>query len=137
MIPKLHIKIHEAILRAQGSDPKACVVGYNHTYVDNTGVDIPTLLVYPSNQDIQDVAEQAAQEANSLIALLGLVPSQLHRIQEQLNTILPSITSWFQAPDKNAESVSLSSDDELDSESLFEVQELKNLLDHEEDKTLS
>ncbi|KAF8218504.1 hypothetical protein L208DRAFT_1490856, partial [Tricholoma matsutake] len=81
MIPKLHIKICEAILCAQGSDPKACAAGYNHTYVDNTGVDIPTLSVYPSNQDIQDVAEQAAQEADSLIALLGLVPSQLHHIQ--------------------------------------------------------
>lgn len=139
MIPKLCIKIREAILRAQGSDPKAHAAGYNHTYVNNTGINIPILSVYPSDQDIRDMAEQAAQEADSLIALLGLTPSQLRRIQEQRSTTtLPSITSWFQAPGE-AESASVIdlSDDEFNNESLSEAQQLQNILDHEEDKSLS
>jgi hypothetical protein len=50
--------------------------------------------------------------------------------------------SLFQAPGKDSEVDSASvisnqSDDELDDESLSEAQELQNLLDHEEDKTLS
>ena len=140
MIPKLRIKIREAVLHAQGSDPKARAAGYNHTYVDNTGINIPILSVYPSDQDIQDIAEQAAQEADSLIALLGLTPGQLHRIQErQLTAPLPSITSWFHVPDKDVDSASLSglSDDEYDNEKPSEAQELQNLLDHEENKQLS
>jgi hypothetical protein len=45
MIPKLHIKIYEAVLCAQGSDPKAHAAGYNHTYVDSTGINIPVLSI--------------------------------------------------------------------------------------------
>lgn len=151
MIPKLRIKIREAVLHAQGSDPRVRAAGYNHTYVDNTGINIPILSVYPSDVDIQDMAEQAAQEADSLIALLGLTPGQLHRIQERRSTAaLPSITSWFHVPDnsdnlKDADSASLSSliddsdSDEFhgDDENLSEAQELQNLLDHEENKKLS
>jgi hypothetical protein len=141
MIPKPCIKIHKAILCALGSDPKGRAAGYNHTYVDNTGINIPILSVYPSDQDIQDMAEQAAQEADSLIALLGLTPSQLHRIWErQSMTAFPSITSWFQeAPGKDADTASVSdfSDDGLDNKSPSETQELQNLLDNEEDKSLS
>lgn len=131
MIPKLRIKIHEAILHARISDPKARAAGYNHTYVDNTGINVAILSVYPSDQDIQVVAENAAQEADSLVALLGLTPSQLHRIRErQPMATLPSITNWFQE-------ISDFSDDEFDNESLSEAQELQNLLDNEEDKSLS
>jgi hypothetical protein len=87
------------------------------------------------------VAEQAAQEADSLIVLLGLTPSQLHHIQErQSMTAFSSITSWFQeAPGKDADTASASdfSDNGLDNESLSETQELQSLLDNEEDKSLS
>jgi hypothetical protein len=135
MIPKLRIKIHEAILRAQSSDPKARAAGYNHTYVDNTGINVPILSVYPSDQDIQEVAETAAQEADSLIALLGLTPSQLHRIRERQSTAtLPSITSWFQEL-PGGDTVTASNSD--DNESLSEAQELQNLLDNEENRSLS
>lgn len=44
MIPKLRIKIREAVLRARGSDPKARAAGYNHTYFDITNINIPTLM---------------------------------------------------------------------------------------------
>lgn len=56
---------------------------------------------------------------------------------------LPSITSWFQeAPDNDGAgvdtaSISDASDDGFDTESLSEAQELPNLLDIEEDKSLS
>ena len=77
MIPKLRLKMREAVLNARGSDPKARAAGYNHTYFDNTGVNVPILSSYPTDEDIQVIADQAAEEADSLIALLGLNPSQL------------------------------------------------------------
>lgn len=98
MIPKLCIKIREAVFRVQGSDPKACAAGYNHTYFDNTGLNSLSLGTYPSDQDIKLIADAAAQETDSILALLGLVPSQLHRMQKSSTSIsLPSIDSWFKS----------------------------------------
>ena len=77
-----------------------------------------------------------------MLALLGLVPGQLRRMQKSKTAMLPSIDSWFKmdnlANHNNDIDASESSDDERsDSESLSEAQELQNLLDHEEDRTLS
>lgn len=139
MIPKLRIKIREAVFRAQASDPKACAAGYNHTYFDNTGINVANLGEYPTDEDIGDIASTASQECDSVLALLGLVPSQLHRMQAQNSTMatLPSIDSWF----KPGSTVDLADSDnvgdESDTESLSEAQQLQDLLDREEDKTLS
>lgn len=134
MIPKLRIKMHRAVLRAKGSDPKALAAGYNHTWFDHAGINLNTLSTYPSNGDIQIAANQAAQEAESLIALLGVSPTQLHRAHAG---ILPSISSWYN-PHEN-ENIDPDYDDDMDSdsESLSEAQELQDLLDREEDRTLS
>lgn len=134
MIPKLRIKIREAVLRARGSDPKARAAGYNHTYFDLTNIDIPALMKYPSNDGFKMAASQAAQEADSLIALLGLVPVQLHRTHS--TTVLPSIGSWYK---ESANDLPDSSDDMSDSddESISDAQELQGLLDREEDRTVS
>ena len=142
MIPRLRIKIREAVFRAQGSDPKARAAGYNHTYFDNTGINVSNLGAYPADEDIGDIADTAAQEADSVLALLGLVPSQLHRMQAQKSstvTPLPSIDSWFKpgGTADDADNVDESEGDESDTESLSEAQQLQNLLDQEEDKTLS
>jgi hypothetical protein len=85
--------------------------------------------------------DEAVQEADSLLALLGLIPGQLHCMQKSKTAMLPSIDSWFKmdnlANHNNDINASESSDDEWsDSESLSEAQELQNLLDHEEDPTL-
>jgi hypothetical protein len=140
MIPKLRIKIREAVLRARGSDPKARAAGYNHTYFDNTGINPMNLGTYPDDEDIKNIADEAAQEADSLLALLGLVPGQLHRMQK--STALPSIDSWFKVASSLADNdmddvIEDNDDSESNTESLSEAQELQNLLDHKEDRTLS
>lgn len=143
MIPKLRIKIREAVFRAQGSDPKACAAGYNHTYFDNTGLNSLSLGTYPSDQDIKLIADAAAQETDSILALLGLVPSQLHRMQKSSTSIsLPSIDSWFKSNaidniDGLDDTGDESDDGDSDTDSLSEAQELQRLLDREEDRTLS
>ena len=138
MVPKLRLKIREAVFHAWGSDPKARAAGYNHTYFDNTDIDIANLGTYPSDEDIKCTADEAAQEADSLLALLGLVPSQLHRMQKSKSAIFPSIDSWFKLADYDTDDIDDGSDGEQsDTESLSEAQELQNLLDHEEDRTLS
>ena len=138
MVPKLHIKIRKAIFQAQGSDPKARAAGYNHTYFDNGGMNVSNLGTYPSDGDIKLIAEVATQETDSLLALLGLVPSQLHRMQKSQKGMLPGIDSWFKSGDNDFEdSDDGTDDDKSDEESLSEAQELQELLDHEEDRTLS
>lgn len=143
MIPKLRIKIREAVFRVQGSDPKACAAGYNHTYFDNTGLNSLSLGTYPSDQDIKLIADAAAQETDSILTLLGLVPSQLHRMQKSSTSIsLPSIDSWFKSNaidniDGLDDTGDESDDGDSDTDSLSEAQELQRLLDREEDRTLS
>ena len=48
MIPKLCVKLHEAVLRGKSSDPKACASGYFHSYFDHEGLDLLTLSTYIS-----------------------------------------------------------------------------------------
>ena len=145
MIPKLRVKIREAVFRAQGSDPKGHAAGYNHTYFDNTGINTVNLATYPSDEDVKVIADAAAQEADSLLALLGLVPGQLHRLKQSRTVLLPSINSWFETNTTHAEDednpIGLGdgwdTDDGSDTDSLSEAQELQGLLDCEEDRTLS
>ena len=78
MIPKLRIKLHEAVLRGKSSDGKARAAGYSHTYFDHEGLDLVILSTYPTNDEIELISEEAAQEADSLVALLGVDPEMLH-----------------------------------------------------------
>ncbi|KAJ7722682.1 hypothetical protein B0H16DRAFT_1334577, partial [Mycena metata] len=129
MIPKLHIKIRSAVLRAKASDSKAKATGYSHTYFDNTGLDILALSTFPTDDDIKLAAAEAAEESDSLIALLGLAPSQLHGGLTPVAPILPSIGSWYDAEQ----------DDEPDSDadSISEAQQLQDLIDKAEVSTAS
>ncbi|PSR74626.1 hypothetical protein PHLCEN_2v9692 [Hermanssonia centrifuga] len=80
MIQKTRTKMHEGFLLAKSSaDPKARATGYNHTYMDSHGMDLQVLAVYPTDKEIADVACVAFEEAEALVALLGVVPPQLHR----------------------------------------------------------
>ena len=141
MVPKLQLKIQNAVFHVQSSDPKARAAGYNHMYFDNTNINVANLRTYPTDEDLKCAADKAAQEADSLLALLGLVPGQLHCMQKSKTAVLSSIDSWFKmdnlANHNNDIDASESSDDEWsDSVSLSEAQELQNLLDHKEDQTL-
>lgn len=70
------------------------------------------------------------------MALLGLIPDQLQHLCSSAVHILPSIASWFkESPGDDTDSDN--DDSESDGESISEAQALQDLLDREEDKTLS
>ncbi len=95
MTQKTRVRMHEAVLLAESSaNPKARAVGYNHTYMDHTGIDIQELARYPSDKEIAAIAHVAFAEAEALVALLGVVPAQLHRDDPDLIT-LPGIRSFL------------------------------------------
>lgn len=143
MIPKLRVKMRQAVLRAKASDPKAQANGYCHTYFDNTGIDILTLATYPTDKEIDDVASEAVQEADSLVALLGLVPAQLHRLQQGAQTVtMPSISAWYSesaalSEGNDSEGDGFDDTTDSDAESLSEAQELQELIELEERNLVS
>lgn len=92
MVPKLFIKLREAIFSSKFSSGKAKETGYNHTYADTWGIDLVILADYPSDKDIDDASGHAYKEANSLFALLSLSAEELYSGTSQL----PSIDNWFQ-----------------------------------------
>src|ERR1700683_3918234 len=77
MQPKLSVKLQEVLLRGISSDPKAHASGYCHTYFNNHGIDLATLSVFPSNGDINHIAVEPVQEAESLAKLLSVSPKKL------------------------------------------------------------
>lgn len=91
MVPKLRVTIREAMLRVR-TDSKATANGYNHTHFDARGLNIPTLATFPSDDEIAAAAREAAEEAGSLLALLGVSPKRLH---EDVAVKLPPIASSF------------------------------------------
>lgn len=141
MIPKLRIKLHEAVLRGKSSDGKARAAGYSHTYFDHEGLDLLILSTYPTDDEIERISEEAAQEADSLVALLGVDPEMLHRLlptQSQSNMRLPSISSWMDDLGGNMEDgVDIEPEDFDDDEEICEAEELQNILDNEESSPIS
>ena len=111
MIPKLRIKLHEAVLHGKSSDPKARASGYSHSYFDHEGFDLIALSTYPSDADIDLANESAAEEANSLIALLGINPNSLTHHRNPL----PSINSWLPLDDSHVSSDADRSESDLES----------------------
>ena len=93
MVPKLFIKLRQAVLSSKFSDGKARASGYNHTYTDTRGIDIQALSLYPTNDDMNEAAVRAYGEAESLFALFGVTASDLY--YEAAVPRLPSIRSWF------------------------------------------
>lgn len=89
MIPKLRVTIREAMLRAR-SNPRATASGYSHTHFDSRGLNIPVLSTFPTDDEINATAGVAAEEAESLLALLGVLPN---RLQGDASIKLPPITS--------------------------------------------
>jgi hypothetical protein len=134
MVPKLCIRLRQAILRALASDPKAHASGYCHTYFDHTNIDLRALATYPTDNEIDEVAREAAQEADSLVALLGIVLGQLHRLQGAPAVVLPSILSLLADIPEQDDAISLAG---TDAESISEAQELQNLTDREENINIS
>lgn len=134
MVPKLHIRLRQAILCALASDPKAHASGYCHTYFDYTGINLQALVMYPSDNEINEAAWIATEEADSLVALLGIVPGQLHHLQSASAVVLPSILSLLWETDAdNDDTLSVADSNVGSTKSISDAQELQKLLDHEED----
>ena len=91
MVPKLFIRMREALFSTHISDGKARASGYNHTYADNRGLDIAALSSYPTDSEIAEASTRAYGEAESLFALLGVSAADI----EAESSTLPSVRSWF------------------------------------------
>ncbi|KAG6915325.1 hypothetical protein DXG01_012131 [Tephrocybe rancida] len=115
------------------------------------GVNLLVLASYPSDDVIFLIACHASQEVDSLLALLGLVPNRLHCILKKSNPhhvqqkmkstmlTLPSVGNWY--PYEGEPVSSDNTDEESDQgdtgdKSIFEAQELEELVQREADKTL-
>lgn len=124
MQPKLSVKVQEAVLRGISLDLKACTSGYCHTYFNNHGIDLATLSVFPSDDDINHMGVEAVQEAESLVKLLSVSPEQLWaRRAANLITIVPSVHTLHM--DLNSED----DDDSIYGEKENDAEELQCLID--------
>lgn len=102
MVPKLRVTIREAMLHTR-TDSRATASGYNHTHFDARGLNIPVLATFPSDNEINIAAKEAVDEAESLLALLGVSPNRL--LEGPLAVRLPPIdylyTDWDGYGDSN------------------------------------
>lgn len=113
MVPKLRVTIREAMLRAR-IDPRATASGYSHTHFDTRGLDIPTLSTFPSDYEINTAANDASEEAESLLGLLGISP---RRLEWDTLVKLPPISSLV-----------MGKDEDEDDEAIPEAQQLQDLI---------
>ncbi|KAL0563690.1 hypothetical protein V5O48_018374, partial [Marasmius crinis-equi] len=132
MIPKLRLKMREALLRPQSSvesNAKSAASGYNHMYLNPHKVDILKLSVFPSERDYSRIATSAAAEADSLIMLLGLNPSELHpSVPDKSEEHLPGIETFFRTAGEGSNSLAVDDDDGYSGEEgeMSERQELRD-----------
>ena len=134
-IPKLSVTLRKAANQTKDSNAKATAMGYNHTYLNCDGLDLLTLATFPSDSEIGEIAQAAAEEVDSLMKLLGIDPACLRHmkrlgLQTGETAMLPSIDTWF-----------LEEFDELaveeDKIEGSEQEVLQDILEHETDHTLS
>jgi hypothetical protein len=90
MTSKILVRIREHVLNAASPTGKARASGYNHTYADCTGVNISLLSIFPSDEEINQLAVQSFEEAQNLLAFTGIIPSMTNP-----PPILPNISTWF------------------------------------------
>jgi hypothetical protein len=137
MTTRLRIKLREAVLHSHTLDFKARASGYCHTYTSNKGIDLNTLSLFPTDDEIQEAAQAAIEECESIFSLLGIDVALLRDITtgqlSQPHVQLPSITSWF--PD-NDEHVVPDIEDDDEEEEEEEATELQACMDYFEDNNL-
>lgn len=111
MIKKLRIQMHESVRLAKTSDAKARASGYSHTYFDARDINLHALSTYMSDEDIPEIALEALEDAEALVAVLGVVPAQVHS-----NTVVPLSIDWMRQ-DSDDDIWNSDSDDGTESES--------------------
>ncbi|KAJ3965299.1 hypothetical protein EV361DRAFT_955152 [Lentinula raphanica] len=93
MIPKLTVSMREALLASNKfesrSDASAHASGYHHTYLDTHDIDLVALARFPTNEEISALSKQAAEEAESLITLLGILPQKLRSVNTSDSMFFP------------------------------------------------
>lgn len=139
MLPKLSVKIRETLLRCRSThiaESKSRATGYNHTYLDHHNIDILNLSTFPDRESILEASQAAADEADSLILLLGITPSDLHS-RRSLTTRLPFLQSWY--PDEEFfQDLEYELDEDQDhEESGCETEEVLRLIAQTEDETFT
>ncbi|KAI5884956.1 uncharacterized protein SCHCODRAFT_01176952 [Schizophyllum commune H4-8] len=138
MIPKLRIKIRQAILRGLCGSSKATASGYNHTYFDTTNIDVLALSRFPDDAAIDALAIEASQEAVSLMNLLGVRPDQLRGVLS-LPLSLPGIDSLLpprcdaKEDEQEDEGCGESQSDEDTDEELTDAEALRAAIDYADD----
>ncbi|KAF7424768.1 hypothetical protein PC9H_010079 [Pleurotus ostreatus] len=131
MIPKLGVKMREAVFTAKVTGANKTANGYCHTYFDSSGIDLLNLTIMPSNHDIEAAAREAAFEADTLIHLLGIRSSMLHGLPDShqpRSCHLPTINSWF------VDEEEVSSDEE---DSICDAEEFQKVIAIEDNHPVS
>ncbi|KAF8132534.1 hypothetical protein EV363DRAFT_1163795 [Boletus edulis] len=100
-IPKLLLHLREAAFSMHVTDAKVAAGGYNHTYTDNRGIDLAALATYPSDNEINNLAEQAYAEVVNLFFHLGVEPQNITMPGQQA---LPAIHAWFRHEESESDS---------------------------------
>ncbi len=134
MVPRLEIMLRSIVRFLHMTDPKARAAGYAHTYFNPEGVDYAKLSIFPSDIEIQQAARDAWEEAESMFALVGIVPSDFLAAPapKTSDSRLPSISSWFshdddsqgyqRRPDDSESEISSDEEDENDDDVPAELQ---------------
>jgi hypothetical protein len=92
------ILVCAAVNSGHTGDSKACASGYTHTYFDSEDIDIAALSAFPSDNEIEDVAKQAWDEADSLFTVLGTSPADFMQSESSAHGLnLAKIQSWMPA----------------------------------------
>ncbi|KAF9459537.1 hypothetical protein BDZ94DRAFT_1381618 [Collybia nuda] len=93
LIPKLSVKLREAIFLSRTANGKGRASGYSHTYHDVHGIDLVALAAYPTDMGIVDAAVRAFGHAESFFGLLGVSAADLNT---DMPPQIPVIKSWYQ-----------------------------------------
>lgn len=117
LMPKISVRLREAIFLSHVSDGKARASGYSHTYTDIRGLDLWALRAYPTDSGIAGAVIRAYGHSESMFGLLGVSAADLNTASPQL----PGIQSWYQnnsedSASEHEDTDTADSDDDSDSE---------------------
>ncbi|TEB28566.1 hypothetical protein FA13DRAFT_1587449, partial [Coprinellus micaceus] len=96
MVPKLKNRIRQ-LMRHFQVNPKARAVGYVHTYFDTGKLNALNLAIFPTLAEMGVLSAEALAEVESLLFLLGIIPSRLRERFAGFNSTqpLPSVNTWY------------------------------------------